>query len=68
MSAREPDFPVLASRYVAANVLARNLGVQGQPNDIAATTLALWRVADHGQVERLGHVPPIPGSQADSEL
>lgn len=62
------DFPALASRYVAANVLARNLGVQGQPDDIAATTLALWRVADHGQVERLGHVPPVPGSQAESEL
>ncbi|MEX2222934.1 MAG: hypothetical protein WEG40_14175 [Candidatus Rokuibacteriota bacterium] len=62
------DFYGLATRSLAVREFAQNVGVQGRPDDIAAATLGLWRLADHGQVERLGHVPPVPGTQAESEL
>jgi hypothetical protein len=63
-----PAMAALASTFVAARELTVNLAAKGRPDDVAATALAIWRIADHGQVERLGHVPPVPGSPAESEL
>jgi hypothetical protein len=63
-----PAMASIATTFVAARELTANLAAKGRPDDVAATALAIWRIADHGQVERLGHVPPIPGSPAESEL
>jgi hypothetical protein len=63
-----PAMASIATTFVAARELTANLAAKGRPDDVAATALAIWRIADHGQAERLGHVPPIPGSPAESEL
>ena len=65
---RSTDFYALASRYVSAVDLAKVLGIKGPPDEVARSTLALWRIADHGRVELLGHVPPVRGTQADNDL
>jgi hypothetical protein len=62
------DFAALSSTYVSAPAFARNAGIPGQPDEIVRTTLALWRLSDHGLVEQLNHRPPVPGSLGESEL
>ena len=65
---RDRDFAALASAYVSTPAFTRNLGIRGQPDEIVRTTLALWRLADHGLVEQLNHRPPAPGSSAEAEI
>jgi hypothetical protein len=67
------DYAAIASQYVASAQLVRAFAAQGfrmQGDDavVARTTLAMWRVADHGRVARMGHVPPVPGSPAETEI
>lgn len=71
------DYAATVTRFVAVKQLSkafnvqdpiRNLKFQGDEVAIAQTALAMWRVADHGRVARLGHLPPVPGSPAESEI
>jgi hypothetical protein len=62
------DFARLVTLYVAPDFVAKNLGLAGDPRAQTEAALAMWRVWDHGSVARFGHVPPVPGTRAASEL
>jgi hypothetical protein len=62
------DFFSLTSLYVAPDAVAKDLGVGGDPRVATAGALGIWRIRDHGLVERAGHVPPAAGTQAARDL
>jgi hypothetical protein len=67
------DYAALTTQYVAAPRVVSAFRTQGfklvgDEEAIVRTALAMWRVADHGLVARVGHVPPVPGTPAESEI